>query len=132
MDDLSNLVAQRWREGGPNPAPRPAVPDMAIRYFHVEHLFKAQRLSAELQISCQPMPDPRLVFDGTDRARFDLNCIGAARQSQRLRPQRDRSEYQPSSFAPMVPAVDAPVRSRAPHRMRVIGCFRNQVLVAAA
>ena len=62
MDDLSNLVAQRWREGGPNPAPRPAVPDMAIRYFHVEHLFKAQRLSAELQISCQPMPDLCLLF----------------------------------------------------------------------
>ena len=120
MDDLANLMAQRRREGHSNPPPRSAVPHIAIRYRYVEHLFEAQRLSAELQIGRRPMPDARLVFDRTDHTWFDLDRIGAARQSQGFRPQRKRPEHQPSSFAPVAPAVNPSVRSRTPHCLCVV------------
>ena len=76
LDDLSNLVAQRLCKRHVDPSSWPTIPDMAIWYLDLKHLFEAQRLSAELEIGCGAMPDARLVFDRPDCTRFDLYRIG--------------------------------------------------------
>ena len=123
MDDLFNLAAQRRCERDQDSPARPTVPHMAIWYVSIEHLFKAQRLSAELQIGRRPMPDARFIFNGANRGAFYLNCIGAPRQPQPLRPERDSPEHQPPSFVPVVAAVDPPVCAYTPHRMRIVAPY---------
>ena len=51
---------------------------------------------------------------------LDLNRIGTPGQPQPLRPERNAPKYLPSPFAPVLTAIDPPVRARTPHRVRII------------
>jgi hypothetical protein len=83
-DDLFHLASQRRRKVDLDPAPRAAVPYIAMWYLNFEHLFEAERLRAQLHICGRSMPDAGFVFDRTDRAALHFYRIGAAGQSQDL------------------------------------------------
>lgn len=72
-----NFTAQRRREVHAHSAPRSAIPNTAIGDLDVEHLFEAQRLSAELKVGGGPVTRARLVFDGSNYSCLDLHGIRA-------------------------------------------------------
>ena len=119
-NDVLHLAAQPRREIDLNPAPRSAVPHVAMGYLDIEHFFEAQRLRAQLKVRGGSVPDARLVFDGVDRGAVDLDRIGSAGQSQRLGPERNGPKHQPPSLTAMLPAIDPAVRPSPSDGMGVV------------
>ena len=109
-NDVLHFAPQLRREIDLNPAPRSAVPHVAMGYLDIEHFFEAQRLRAQLKVPGGSVPDARLVFDGTDRGAVDLDRVGAAGQSQRLGPEWNGPKHQPPSLTAMLPAIDPAMR----------------------
>ena len=87
----------------------------------MEHLFEAQCLSTELKVSGSPMARTGFVFDGSNDSCLDLNRIRTTGQPERLRPERNRSQHQPTAFMAMGTTADTTVGSCTPDGMGVIG-----------
>ena len=119
-DDCLHLTAQRRREVDLNASPRSAVPHMAVWHDGVEHLLETQPLRAQLEVRGHSMPDTRLVFDRTDRSIVYFDCVGAARQSQSLGPERNGAKHLPPPFTAMLAAVDPAMRAHALHGVDVV------------
>lgn len=77
VNNSAHLTAQLRRERHPHAASRPPVPDVAVRYLDIEHLFETQRLGAKLQVRRSAVPGAGFVLDRTNATGFDLNGIGA-------------------------------------------------------
>ena len=89
-------------------------------YLDIEHLLKAEGLGAKLEVRGRSVPYASLVFDGTNRAVFHFDGVGAPGQSQGLRPEGDRPEDLPSPFLTMLSAIHPSVRTAAPDGVGVV------------
>lgn len=71
------LTTERRCEIDFDPVARSAVPHMAMSYYYIEHLFKTERLRAQLKVSRSAMTDTRFVFDRNHRSVVHFDCVGA-------------------------------------------------------
>ena len=120
LDNPTDLNSQCTIQGHLYLSPRPAIPNIAQRHRHSEHLLQAKGLRAQLQICRVPMCDAGLVFDWNDSVRLDLHRIGAAGQPQPFRPQGNCPQNPSAAFLAVRPAVDAPMRAYAFHSVRIV------------
>ena len=120
VNDFSYFPAQRLGKVDLQPSSRSAVPHMPMRYRHLKHFLEAERLCAQLKVRGRTVPYAGLVLDGTNRSVLHFNGVGAARQSQFLRPERDRPQHVPSPLLAMPPAIHPPVRPSAPDGVGVV------------
>lgn len=120
LDNPTDLNSQCTVHRDLNLSPRPAIPNIARRYRHPEHLLQAKGLRAQLQIRRVPMCDAGLVFDWNDSVGLDLHRIGAAGQPQPFRPQGNCPQNPSAAFLAVRPAVDAPMRAYAFDSVRTV------------
>ena len=120
VDDLSYFPTQCVCEVDLKTPSRPSVPHIPMWYLHLEHFFEAERLCAQLQIRGRSVPDTSLVLDGANRAVLHFDGVGAAGQSQRLRPERDRPQDLPSPLLTMLSAIHPPMRAGAADGVGVV------------
>ena len=120
-NDFAHELTERIRQVDSFTTPWASVPNESVPDCCAEHFLETNCLGTQLQIRRLPVADAGLVFDRANVVTIDFDSIGASRQSQFLRPERNGPHHLLAALAAVLAAVNPSVGTRTSDGMNVIG-----------